>query len=267
VFYRPFLIKLDPKLGFKWFSKVHNYIAPTKSLHKSVKTDQCTIINHGGGAKSHGLTIKEKMMKDAKYFKEEVKKNNDDFGRNWFYLGQSLFNAEEYKDALVAFEKRIEMDTPYEKQEKWICMLQKAIIYEILKKDEKDIINAYLDCFEFRENRVEPLVKLGFYFIEKKKYEEGYQILRRAIEIPLPMFEMSMINEDMYTFGALDAFALCAFMIGEYHQAGKAYEKILEEKKYPKDSHDRIYANYMVSKERAKTMEKMDYMMLEQKAS
>ena len=102
--------------NFKWNWKgpVHNYVDllehKGKATHEYLSDDLVYIhVNYHEGAKSHGVTNREKYMRDAKLLLDDLADNPADPTRSQFYLGQSYYDAEEWKLASKAYQKRIKM--------------------------------------------------------------------------------------------------------------------------------------------------------------
>ena len=108
----PALINISDNnsIGWKWNAPVHNYLSAKKVLtSESIDPQSLHIISHPHeGAKSHGVSSKEKYLKDAGLLETELIRNPKD-ARSTFYLAQSYKDAEEIEPAIKNYKKRIEL--------------------------------------------------------------------------------------------------------------------------------------------------------------
>ena len=109
----PFLINISnqDEIGWKWNAPVHNYLTSNKTLTQACisKKDSYILSHPHQGAKSHGVSSKEKYLKDVALLRGELIKNPSD-ARTVFYLAQSYKDAEEYNKAALHYIQRTKMD-------------------------------------------------------------------------------------------------------------------------------------------------------------
>ncbi len=160
----PQLIRIsnDNETGWKWNAPVHNYLSAKKSITaESIDPQLLHIISHPHeGAKSHGVSVKEKYLKDAALLESELIRNPSDT-RSIFYLAQSYRDANEPDKAIENYLKRTEAGGWTEEVFHSYCQLGLLTLHA--KNDVKKAEGYFLDAAKVNPRRyaeaVYPLVK------------------------------------------------------------------------------------------------------------
>ncbi len=209
---------------WRWKGVVHNYLQHLEGENRRQVLQDIWIIYHSGeGAKSQGLTPRQKYLRDAKLLAAELKKDPSD-SRSQFYLAQSLLHAGELEKALEAYRRRIEMEGYVEEQ--FISQLQIGRISIQLGKLERIVLQELLNAYELRPNRAEPLYSLAVHFREKKKYGRAYVFAQTANSLGLPNDHL-FVEHEVYAWRALDELAVSSYWVGQYRLSLDCGEELL----------------------------------------
>ena len=209
---------------FRWEGVVHNYLVTVAgSKTRKLRHDVWIVYHHGQGAKSHGLTQEQKYLRDAKLLEEDLAKNPGN-PRSQFYLGQSYRDAGHHAKAYVEYKKRARMEGWAE--EKFVAQLEAARAAQRLEEAEEIVVREYLEAYELRPTRVEPLHDLARYFRMKGQYGKAYAFARTGVELERPDDQL-FINQHIYDWRMLDELSVAAYRIGDYPAAKEAGETIL----------------------------------------
>jgi hypothetical protein len=103
--------------------------------------------------------------------------------------------------------------------------------------------DAYLQAWEFRPTRAEPLYAIAFRYRVEQRYQLGHLFARQAAQIPLPETDTLFIYSHIYTWCATDEQAICASHIGELTEAFTLCRKLLASPEVPDRERPRITAN------------------------
>lgn len=210
---------------WSWKGVVHNYLQHLEGRNRREDLRDIWIVYHSGeGAKSHGLTAKQKYMRDAKLLKAELAKDPGD-SRSQFYLAQSYKHAGELQKALDAYRRRVEMDGGYA-EEKFIAQLDIGRICIQLGALERVVLQELLNAYELRPGRVEPLYTLAKYFREKKKYGRAYLFAQTANTLGTTSDHL-FVEHDVYSWRLLDELAVASYWVGRYQQSLECGEEML----------------------------------------
>jgi glycosyltransferase involved in cell wall biosynthesis len=193
------------------------------------------------GARNVGIDVVEKYTRDAKELEEAMKEEPDN-SRYQFYLAQSYFDSQQFEKSLEAYQKRAEMGGWEE--EAYYSLYRVAMIKAILDRSWEEIQQAFLDAFDFRPIRAEPLYQIARLYREvHNKPRLGFMFARMALEIPYPHQDILFISEDVYKYQILDEVGACAFYAGKPHIGYHACKRLVDENLVPDVHKDRVSAN------------------------
>ena len=149
-------IKFNNELKWKWEGVVHNYlVSENKNILEEKIEDNVYILSHvHGGAKSHGVTNKEKYLRDAKMLEEELKKNPNDT-RSQFYLAQSYRDAGMLEKSMEEYKKRLSMGGWFE--EVFYSQYQIGKLMIKLNYKFNEIFDVFLKAYEIDSRRIEAI--------------------------------------------------------------------------------------------------------------
>jgi glycosyltransferase involved in cell wall biosynthesis len=161
--------------------------------------------------------------------------------RTVFYLAQSYRDAGRPADALEWYQHRIAMGG-WDQETFW-AMLQRARLLDALDEQSEYVVDAYLDCWQFRPRRAEPLHDLAVRYRLAGDFHLGHLFASRAAEIEFPADEQLFIERDVYTWRARDTRAICAFYIGNYRESFDLCAELLRGDDLPEEQRPRVHEN------------------------
>ena len=110
-----------------------------------------------------------------------------------------------------------------------------------------------------RPHRSEPLYQLARIHRENGNPRLAYLFAQQAVKIPYPTQDILFLNADIYTWMCCwDELASSAYYTGDMISGLEASNKLLTEKRFPKEHEERIlnnfkhYANWIEEQESAK---------------
>jgi glycosyltransferase involved in cell wall biosynthesis len=246
-YYVPTLINTT-HLPWMWKGVVHEYLDIQQNMGTATHeyVDDGLVYNHvnfGEGANSHGLTTKEKYMRDVKLLTGELEKDPNDT-RSMFYLAQSYYDAQEYEESYKRYKQRGEMGGW--NQEVFYSLYRMAICTILCKKPYETILSHMMMAYEYRPIRMEPLFELCKYCREHDMFNQGYMFGKWALSLP-PHNDVLFVHRYMYDYALLDHLSICAYYTGRYEESKDYLFKILKEKKYPTEYEQRFRTNLQFS--------------------
>jgi glycosyltransferase involved in cell wall biosynthesis len=194
------------------------------------------------GARNVGITAIEKYKKDAEVL-EKAMVDEPDNTRYQFYLAQSYFDSQQYEKALEAYARRASMGGWNE--EVYYSLYRVAICRAMMDRPWAEIQASFLDAYNYRPIRAEPLVHISQ--VLRTKYEQpaaAFVFARIAAEIPHPQTEILFVPDILYKFSALDELGATAHAAGRPELGYLACKKLLEENRVPKEHLERVQNNY-----------------------
>lgn len=157
-----------------------------------------------------------------------------------FYLGQSLKDAGELTRALDAFRKRSTMGGWDE--EAWQARYQAAMLVERLGMPPAEVQHAYLDAWNTRPSRAEPLVRLARWHRSRQEWPLALMFARAASSMPRPPDQL-FVEDAVYAWSAIDEVATAAWYAGARDEGRRAAERLLAENRFPVSERARIEGN------------------------
>lgn len=184
------ILRLDA--GWQYQGVVHEY--PCLSPQPIVeKLPGVRVRSYPDGARSK-RPQRDKYLDDARVLEQALAKDPTDT-RYTFYLAQSLRDAGESERALEAYRKRAAMGGWAE--EVWYAKFQVGVLLERLQAPAEQVIDAYLQAFDERPTRAEPLCELARYLRLKGRFGSAYIHAKMAWDIPLPD-DLLFIDKSVY---------------------------------------------------------------------
>jgi glycosyltransferase involved in cell wall biosynthesis len=156
-----------------------------------------------------------------------------------FYLAQSYRDTGDYKRALDWYEKRALLGGWEE--ETWYALYQVGRMQQVLNCDWRVVLNSYLQAYEFRPSRLEPLLPVARFYREHGQYRLGYLFSRPVAQTPYPQ-DILFIEKQVYAYELPTEYAICCYWIGDHQEAIQINEFILKCPSLPE--------NYRLSAER-----------------
>ena len=185
----------------------------------------------------------EKYSKDAEVLEEAIKEEPDNT-RYQFYLAQSYFDSQQWDKAEEAYSKRASMGGWME--EVYYAIFRVGMCKMLRKQPWQDCQDVFLQAWNIKPNRAEPLYHLARIHRNNGNPHLGYLFAKSAIDIPYPEHDILFINDDVYNWLILDEFAATAYYVNDFEKgyiASKRLADLVNMGKIPEQHKDRILGN------------------------
>ena len=159
-----------------------------------------------------------------------------------FYLAQSYFDSQQWEKSIEAYQKRV--DAGGWPEEVYYSKLRIAILKGLINKPQEEIAEAFLDCYNTRPTRAEPLWFLSRMYRNANKPAVAYLYARMGLEIPYPDGDILFIQDDVYRWGLLDEIGATAFYANHPHVGYEACKRLLENNLIPETHIPRVRQNF-----------------------
>lgn len=159
-----------------------------------------------------------------------------------FYVAQSFFDAANYEKAMEWYEKRATKGGWDE--EVWYCVYRVAICKCLLNKPWEQAQDHFLQAWNLRPHRAEPLYQLSRIHRQNNNPRIAYLFAKQAASIPFPKGDILFLAHDIYDWMCLDELAATAYYANDMMSGLEASNKLLEDKKFPKEHKERIVGNF-----------------------
>ena len=91
----------------------------------------------------------------------------------------------------------------------------------------QEAFDYYLQAYNYRPTRIEPLVRIAAHFTNDGKYALGFLFAKEAALAPYPT-DLLFIEKELYEFTRFDVLASCAWFVGAFEIGKWALEKALQ---------------------------------------
>ncbi len=159
-----------------------------------------------------------------------------------FYVAQSYFDAQNYEKAMEWYEKRATKGGWDE--EVWYCVYRVAICKCLLNKPWEQAQDHFLQAWNLRPHRAEPLYQLSRIHRQNNNPRIAYLFAKQAASIPFPENDILFLAHDVYGWMCLDELAATAYYANDMMNGLEASNRLLEERKFPKEHEERIVGNF-----------------------
>tara|TARA_R100000008_G_scaffold63033_1_gene40275 strand:- start:288 stop:1607 length:1320 start_codon:yes stop_codon:yes gene_type:complete len=251
--YRNQIFKLDPDRRWEYVGVLHEY-AQIKDIHPQ----EMRIVKWEGdyfveartlGARNVGIDPIEKYSRDAEILESALTNEEDPYYepenvRYQFYLAQSYFDSQQWEKSLEAYQKRADMGGWEE--EIWFSYFRIAIIRAIMGASWPEIKEAYLEAYNFRPTRAEPLYEISRAYRSMDKPRLGYLYAKIGVEIPYPQTDILFIAQDVYEWKMMDEFGSTAFYANDFTNGYQACKLLVESNRFPESERERITQNFKI---------------------
>jgi glycosyltransferase involved in cell wall biosynthesis len=194
------------------------------------------------GARNVGITVIEKYKKDAELL-EKALIDEPTNTRYQFYLAQSYFDSQQWEKAIEAYMRRAQSGGWPE--EVYYSLYRIAICRAMLDRPWSEIQASFLDAYNYRPIRAEPLIHIAQAL--RTKFDQpaaAFVFARIAAEIPFPTTEILFVPDLLYRFTALDELGAVAHAAGRPELGYLACKKLLEDGRVPEEHLTRVQNNY-----------------------
>jgi glycosyltransferase involved in cell wall biosynthesis len=219
---------VNQRLNWKWEGIIHEAIDCSDAACGLV-LEGLYIEKTNQGARSKDLL--QKLLSDAQILEEALQKEPLN-KRYVFHLAGSYAFAGQLEKALKWFNRRIEMGD--QSSEVFFSMYAKGLMERFSGFSAEKYTKSFIQAYQFRPSRAEPVYCLADYYISIKCYLLGYLLSKHAIS-NCNMNDCYFNNFFINRCGLLIQFATCAIHLGKYAQAYEAMKKLLSIQELPAD--------------------------------
>ena len=128
-------------------------------------------------------------------------------------------------------------------EETWQALYQAAQLVERLGRPPAEIERAYLEAYNARPTRAEPLVQLARWHRLRNEFALAYLFARAAVALPRPADNL-FVEDAVYAWRALDELAIAAWHAGFRSEGKIAAKRLLDESVFPPSERPRMEQNY-----------------------
>ena len=234
-FWRIQLFRNEP--GWRYEGSLHEFLT-RPDIYTYERLHGLLVDSLTGGARAAQPRV---YQNDVEQLLRALEETPDD-PRTIFYLAQSYGAAEEWESALEYYERYTELGTWPE--EIWVAKFQIAEIKQRLERDWTEVLAAYLDAYQYRPTRAEPLYKIAVYYRWQGAFHLAHLFLQQAAAIPYPQDDFLFLEERLYRYIIKMAVATCCYHVGQYEAGMRCCDELLQDRHaMPSNIYEQILIN------------------------
>lgn len=157
--------------------------------------------------RNDGGSKDDKAERDIRLLEAGLRDDPQNY-RYMFYLGNTYRETGRYVEAIAQYEKHRLLQTWDE--ERWVSLYYIGQCYEELKIWPK-ALETYLQAYQERPKRVEPLHRIARYYRLNDKPCLGFPFALAACQVPIPTDESLFLDKSIYDFGCLEELSITSF--------------------------------------------------------
>jgi glycosyltransferase involved in cell wall biosynthesis len=247
---RPNIIRNDKTLGFEFKDGLHEFLhspAPNLVTHTIVGNYHINSRRLGDRNKDK----KQKYDNDCKFL-QILMSERPDYPRYKHFYAQSLYDAEEFQNAIKSYTDYIPFETFEEAKYVARLMIGRAHLKILNNPQSKEstteeaMIKAFEECHKHHPEYAEPYYEIAKYFSAKQQYQRAYDYGKQVAHLDVPNGKILYVDQNVYDYKLLDELVFCASEIKEYEDAIQWSFKILNIGKFPADTKTIITENIQI---------------------
>lgn len=234
-FYLPRLLRADHPWHFE--GVLHEYLASSRPFRQE-RLDGWRQIGHFDSARNR-QPQREKYLKDAAVLEAALEREPDN-PRYVFYLAQSLRDAGELQRAIDTYRRRTTM-AGWE-EETYCALFEIARLLERDGAAHEKVAQAYLEAWNARPTRAEPLTELARIHRTRGEYALAHLYAERAVSLSRPKDKL-FLDAGVYTWRAKEEYAIANYWAGSLDRAIELTRELLTGDALPEDQRNRVENN------------------------
>lgn len=220
---------------WRWEGVLHEFLTQD-GPHRWDPLPHATIVVSRDGARA---CDPQTYVRDIEVLEKAVREAPGNT-RYRFYLAQSCRDAGKLDEAIRHYEERAAMGGWEE--EVWFARFQIGALRERRGDALAAIQAAYLDAYQLRPTRAEPLCALARYHRLRGEFALAHLYAQQAAAMPRPPDSL-FVDDSVYAWRALDELVVSAYYMGAIDQGRYALRRLIADRQFPEGERARIVAN------------------------
>jgi tetratricopeptide (TPR) repeat protein len=176
-----------------------------------------------GGAKD------DKAERDIRLLKEALTQEPKNC-RYWFYLANTYRDVQDYANAILAYNQRVEIGGWFE--ETYCALVYKGDCHMVLGQIT-DSIMSYLSAYQIDPLRGESLIRIANFYRINSQHHLAMLFIEKGLKLDLPKERLLFVEKHVYDWRFLYEMSISAFYVKDLHRGRLACMMLLEKKDIP----------------------------------
>ncbi|WP_368293713.1 glycosyltransferase [Dehalobacter sp. TBBPA1] len=202
-FRRNRLVKRDK--NFLWIGAVHEYLAVSGNV---LSSDICV---------THKRIQAQNSDRNLKIFERRKDKGEPFSPRDLYYFGNELFDHQLHRRAIEVYQEFLKTEQGWVEDKISACG-KLADCFQALNEKDQQLEYIY-KSFEYASPRAEFCCRLGFYFLNEKRYAQSVFWYKLATKLEKPVDSSGFMVEACWTWLPHLQLCVCYDRLGQYELA------------------------------------------------
>ena len=223
------MVKRDK--NFRWIGAVHEYLAVSGNV---LSSDICV---------THKRMEGQNSDRNLKIFERRKEKGESFSPRDLYYYGNELLDHKLYSRAVEEYQEFLKTRQGWVEDEISACGTLADCFRELGKTDKQ--LESIYKSFDYASPRAEFCCRLGFHFLNAKRYGQGIFWYKLASQLEKPVDNSGFMTEACWTWLPHLQLCVCYDRLGkhelayEHNEIAREYSpenaQVLYNKKYLED--------------------------------
>lgn len=232
--YTPRLIRNSP--GWTYHGVTREYLLP-KPWQDPGRLDAIHVLRHESPAERRSRDARDMTLLSG------VLASHPGDCHALYHLGHLYAGTQDHEKALDCFERLLSSGVEWAPEWIWDAALQRGRLLEALGRPPDAVAEAYLQAYERRHWRPEPLYYLALFERKRGQYARAQLYGHRAMQIGEPAAERGHLDTTVYRWQLPVEYALSCYRLGLHEEAVRAANRALESGDLPRNVRDSVIAS------------------------
>jgi hypothetical protein len=223
------------RLPWRWHGVLHEYLDCEHPHVWQALSGPRILVGHDGARARDPDTY----LRDVEVLERALAAEPSN-ARYVFYLAQSLRDAGQPAPSRERYLQRAAMGGWEE--ERWCAQFRAAQLAELLGLPAQTVREGYLQAYQARPSRAEPLYELARFHRECGQFALAHLFAKAAAAIAQPS-EGLFIDASVYAWRILDELAVSSYYVGLLDEGRRALQQLLAQGRFPEPERARIEGN------------------------
>jgi glycosyltransferase involved in cell wall biosynthesis len=222
VYYNIRFVKSDVR--WRYFGATHEYLNCIDSTESKVERCPWVTVTHheDGGFRD------DKLERDYQILSNIIEDDPDSFHAQ-FYMGQTAHGLRNLEESLKWYGQAVRnKNLSANREEIWFSQYCIGLLREELNYPAETIVSAYLQAYELRPWRSEPLYRLAKFYRSRKRYALAHVYAKRGVEIEMPKSDMLYMDKSVYLYLLPIEYSICSYRMKRFSEAIRYANKALD---------------------------------------
>jgi tetratricopeptide (TPR) repeat protein len=171
----------------------------------------------------------DKSERDIRMLKEALTTDPKNC-RYWFYLANTYRDVQDYHNAILAYNIRIEIGGWFE--ETYCALVYKGDCHHVVGQ-HPEAVDSWLKAYQVDPVRGEALLRLATHYRILSQHHTAMLFINKGLKLPIPLERQLFVEKPVYDYKFLYELSVCAYYVKEKERGRVACSMLLNNPDVP----------------------------------